>query len=329
MPTAIGVDTLTSVTRQHIEPTITDNVYASNVLFYRWNKANKRIVQGGRHIEVPLLYKEITTGGAYSGFEVLDTSTSDTVKNAAFGWKQHYTSIAIDGLTLIQNDSPLAIASIVGMQSQQAVMQLAENLADGLFQDASADDPKDLDGLGGAVGNASVGDATYGEITRSANTWWNSQIDSSTATLTISALQSTFGSATKGGQHPTIILSRQEQYNRYLALNQSSTFTQPTNRSPTGQDEVLAQAGFTNALFNNVPWVVDSHVDDGPNASNSKIYLLNENVFNLVVSPKADFIVEDWRQPVNQDGYVQFIFWAGNVVCQNAALQGALTALTA
>lgn len=329
MPTAIGVDTLTSVTRQFIEPTITDNIYASNVLFYRWNKANKKLSPGGTQFEIPLMFREITVGGTYRGFEVLATTPSDTVKNAVFGWKQHYVPIAIDGLTLIQNDSPLAVASIVAMQSQQAIMQLAENLADGLYQNASSGDAKDLDGLGGAVGNASVGDGSYGGITRSSNTWWNSQIDSSTATLTIAALQTVFGNATKGGQHPTIILSRQEQYNRYLALNSSTTYTQPLNRSPGGQDEILASAGFTNALFNNVPWVVDSHVDDGPNTSNSKIYLLNENVWNLIVSPKADFLVGDWEKPVNQDAYVQHVLWAGNVVCRNAALQGALTALTA
>lgn len=328
MPTAIGADTLTALTRHHIEPTIPDNIYPSNVLLYRWYKANKKIVQGGTQIEVPQLYKRFTTGGAYRGFEILALTPQDTVKNLVFDWKQHYVPIAIDGLTLIRNESPQAIASIVALQSQQMYMEMAENLATGLFQNASSGDVKDLDGLTGAVGNASVGDATYGGITRSANTWHNSVIDASTSALTIAALQSQFGSQTVGGQHPTIILSRQEQYNRYIALNASTTYTQPTNRSPMGSDEILAAAGFTNATFNNTPWVVDSHVTDGANASNSRIFLLNENVWNIVVSPRADFYMDDWAKPVNQDAFATVLYWAGNVVCQAARLQGVLTAVT-
>lgn len=330
MATAIGVDTLTAVTRHYVLPVITDNIYSSNVLLYRWYKANKKIVQGGTQIEVPVLYSRFAAGGTYRGFEVLATTPSDTVKNLVFTWKQHYVPWSIDGLTLVMNDSPLAIASIVALQSQQAYMEMAENLASGLFQNAASGDVKDIDGIGGAVGNAAVGDGSYAGITRSANSWHNSQVDASTGTLTFAALQSNFGLATKGGQHPTIYLSRQEQYNRFIALHASTTgWGISQQRSPLGHDELLASAGFTNATFNNVPWVVDSHVDDGPSSSNSKIYALNENVFNIVVSPRADFYMEDWQKPVNQDAYVSMLLWAGNVVCQNAALQGVLTNVSA
>lgn len=328
---AIGTNTLTSVTRHYVMPVIMDNVYSSNVLLYRWYKANKKIIQGGTQIEVPQLYRRFAAGGTYRGYEVLQTTPTDPVKNLVFEWKQHYVPWAIDGLTLIQNESPLAIASIVALQSQQAWMEMAENLAAGLFQDASSGDDKDLDGLSGAVGNASVGDGSYGGIARSSNSWHNSQIDAATGTLAFSLLQSWFGNGTVGGQHYSILLSRQEQYNRYIALHTASGsgYTQSVQRSPLGHDEVLAAAGFTNATFNNTPWVVDSHVDDGPNASNSKIYGLNENVWNVVVSPRADFYMEDWQKPVNQDAYVSMLLWAGNVVCQSARLNGALTNVSA
>jgi hypothetical protein len=326
---AIGTDTLTAVTRHYVMPVIADNIYASNVLLYRWYRANKMIIQGGTQIEVPVLYKRFAVGGAYRGYEVLNTSPSDTVKNLVFNWKQHYVPFAIDGLTLIQNDSPLAIASIVALQSQQAYMEMAENIAAGLFADASSGDVKDLDGLAGAVGNASVGDASYGGIARASNSWHNSQIDATTATLTLAAMQSNFGNATRGGQHYTILLSRQEQYNRYIALTTAGGYSVQQTRSPAGHDEILANAGFTNATFNNTPWVVDSHVDDGPDSSNSKIYGLNENTWNLVCSPRADFYLEDFQKPVNQDAYVSMLLWAGNAVCQNAGLNGTLSNVSA
>jgi hypothetical protein len=41
------------------------------------------------------------------------------------------------------------------------------------------------------VGNASVGNGSYAGITRSANTWWNSSVDASTATLNTNGEEST------------------------------------------------------------------------------------------------------------------------------------------
>jgi len=109
--TAIGANTITSIARHFIMPQITDQVYGSNVLLYRLMKGNKRMVQGGTQIEVPLMTKRFTTGGAYSGYDVFDTTPHDTVQNAVFNWKQHQVTWSVDGLTMLKADSPLAIAT--------------------------------------------------------------------------------------------------------------------------------------------------------------------------------------------------------------------------
>ncbi len=328
MPTAIGANTVTAIARHYIMPTITDNVYSSNVLLWRLLRANKKMVQGGTQIEVPLLYARFNSGGTYRGYQVLNTTPSDTIRNAVFDWKQHYVTWALDGLTLIKTDSPDAIANHMNLLAQQAYMEMAENLAAGLYGNGTTD-PNDIDGFAGAVGNAAVGNATYGGISRSANSWWNSTIDAATATLTFNAMQSQFGLQTVGGQHPTLIVSRQEQYNRGWALNAAGGYSVQNVRQPSGHDELMASAGFTNMVFNNVPWVVDAKCGDGPSASNSRIYTFNENVLGLVVSPRADFYLEDFQRPVNQDAFVSTLLWAGNLVCMNAKLQGVFTAITA
>ncbi len=202
---------------------------------------------------------------------------------------------------------------------------MAENLAVGLFSDGSTD-PKDLDGLKGAIDDGTVL-ATYGGLLRSANTWWRSQVDSSTNTLGYTALNSHFGAVAEGGKHPTLILSRQDQYDRFWALNMAKMNYQ--NNLPGMYDQQLASAGFTNQLFNGVPWVVDSHVFDGPNASNSAILFLTEDFFNLVVSPRADVYLEEFQTPVDQDAMVSKMLWAGNLVLSNCARQGKMTAIAA
>lgn len=323
MATPIGTNVVTSIARRFIIPSVTDNVYNSNPIFFRINASNRKMVRGGTQIEAPLMYSRFASGGPYQGFDLLNVVPSDTVKNGAWDWKQHYVNVTVDGLTLIKTDSPEAIANFIELYFAQAEMEMTENLATGLWSNGVTN-TKDIDGLGGAVDDGDVL-VTYGGLSRTTNTWWKSQDDSSTTVLTLAALNSLFGSCGNGGRHPTIIASRQGQYNRFWALN---VVNQQFNTVPGGTDEQLAQAGFTNQLFNGVPWVVDSHVFDGANASNSAIVMLNEDYIYWAVSPRADFYLEDFQTPVNQDAMVAKMLWAGNLVLTNCSRQGKLSAIT-
>jgi hypothetical protein len=211
---------VSSLARRYILPKIVDNVYGKNLMFFRLNTANKKIVRGGTQIEVPLMYSRFNSGGPYRGFDVLNVSASDTVKNGVWEWKQQYVPVSVDGLTLIKTDSPQAIANFISLYFKQAKLEMAENIAYGLFSDGTTD-PKEIDGLKGAVDDGGVLSA-YAGLTRAQNTYMNSYDDSSTGTLTLESLQSMFGSVGEAGRQPTIILSRQEQYNRYWKLLQAN-----------------------------------------------------------------------------------------------------------
>lgn len=324
MATPIGADVVTALSRRYIFPEIVDNIYNSNPFFFRVNQANKRIVQGGTQIEVPLMYTRFASGGPYSGYDLLNVVPSDTVKNAAFDWRQHYVNVTVDGLTLIKVDSAQAIANYIKMYFAQAEMEMAANLGFGLWSDGVTD-PKEIDGLEGAVDDSGVL-ATYGGLARSTNTWWQAQDDATTATLTLATLQSLWGNCSTGGRHPTSIWSRQEQYNRYWALNIGQ---QDFPVQPMGHDEQMAAAGFNNLLFNGAPWLVDDNVFDGPSASNSAIVMLNESYIYWAVSPRADFYLTDFQEPVNQDAMVAKMLWAGNLVVTNVARQGKMTNVSA
>lgn len=321
MPTAIGTDVVTALARRTILPIIADNVYKSNAVFYRLYAANKKVVQGGFQIELPIMYQGMAAGGPYSGFQQLNITPSDTVQNAVFPWAQHYVPISIDGLTQIKMDQPIAIANIIRFQFKQAEMQMSDNLGVGIFSD-TVTNPIQVLGLTGAVDNGTVA-TTYGGISSSANSWWNSQIDSATTASSLSKYQSLFGSATFGGRHPTIIVGTQSCYNFFYNLN---TSIQRFPSAPAGQDEQLAAAGFTNLLFNGVPFVVDSHITGTSN--NGPVYFLNEDYLYLVVSPRADFSLDDFQTPVDQDVMVAKLLWAGNLCTNNRQVHAKFTALT-
>lgn len=320
MPTAIGTDTVTAVTRHFILPEVTDVIYNANVFFFRLNRA-KKIIPGGTQLEFPFVYARMAAGGPYSGWQTLTITPTDNIKNGVWGWKQHYVPVAIDGLTMIKVDSPLAIANHVRLQFETAEMDMAANLAAGIYSDGSSV-AEEIDGLQLAVDST----GTYGGLLRSSNSWLAAQEDGSTATLTLTALQSLHGSTRKGGRSASIILSRQEQYNRYwrLCMNKASIVLEPVAR-----DGQLANAGFDNLLFNGVPWVVDDAMFDGPNTSNSAILMLNEDFIHLAVSPRADFYVEDFQSPITQDAMVSKLLWAGNLIVRNPARCGKMTAIAA
>lgn len=309
MATPVGTNVVTSISRRYILPSIADNVYNSNPLFFRLNRMGKKVVQGGYQIELPVMYARFSAGGWYTGYDALNISPSDTVKNAAFDWKQSFVPVTVDGLTLIKVDSPEAIANFLSFYFAQAEMELAEIIGSALW--ATTVVANQPDSLLAAVDNGTVA-STYGGITRASNAFWNSVYDSSSTTPSFANLQTNFGSATIGGRHPTILITDQHVYNVYLGNFTSTTYFE---RGPAGYDEVLAQGGWTNALFNGIPIVVDSHVP--LNSSAHRLFGVNENYAYLIVAQGVDFKLEDFQTPVNQDAMVSKIFWTGDLCFNN------------
>jgi hypothetical protein len=319
--TPIGTNTVTALSRRLILPRIVDNVYNSNVLFYRWYHANKFTQQGGTQIEQPLMYSRMAAGGSYQGYQLLNVTPTDSIQNAAFPWAQYYTPVTVDGLTLLRADSPLAIADFIATQFKQAEMDMSDNLGAGLWSDGT--NANDIVGLRIAVDNGAIA-TSYGAIAHSGNAWWNAQIDSTTTTMTLVALQNLMGSCTQGGRAPTIMFSTQANYNRYWNLNLAP---QQFPVQPGGKDIQLAQAGFENLLFNGVPWLVDSHIPTS--GSEGNIFLLNEDYAQIVTATRADFHLQDFQTPVNQDAMTALLLWAGQLVLGNIQRQGKFTAIAA
>jgi hypothetical protein len=314
----IGTNSVTALARRFIAPSIADTVYKSNATFFRLNAMNKKQISGGTQIEYPLMVSRMASGGFYQGSNILTVTPSDTVVNAAWAWKQAYVPIVVDGLTRIRNNSPAAIAQYIDVQAAQSKMEMAEILGTGLWQDGIVN-PLALDGISAIVDNG-TDTSIYGGLSRAQYPALNAQVDSTTTALSLTAMQALVGSATFGGRHPTIGICDQKRWNEYIALN---TSIQRFPTGPGGVDEQLAQAGFTNALFNNIPLLVDSHI---PSTSMQMVFL-NENYLTLHVAEGRDMYIEDFQTPVDQDAMVAKVLWAGNIICNNPQTNAKFTAL--
>lgn len=316
MATPFGTNELNSLSRTFIVPQVADNVYKSNLITFRLLQRNKKLLQGGLWIEVPLMYASFN-GGFYSGFDVLDISPSDTVKNAAFDWKQAFVPVTVDALTLIKANSPEAIVNFLTLQFEQAQMQLADILGNGVWSDVVSNN-KSIDGLVGAIDDGTVA-ATYGGLARGSNPFWRSNVTAITPPLSLATMETMRLACTEGGRHPTIIACTSSVYGLYWAL---STSGQAFPVQPGGVDEQLMQNGFTNAVFDQIPLAIDSKVPA------NQMFFINENYLTLYVSPMADFEFKEFREPVNQDAMTALVLWAGNVCLSNCARQGKLTGIT-
>lgn len=324
MPTLIGTNTVSSISRTHILPDIVDTIYPTNALFFRLNESNKKAISGGMHVEQPFIVSKLANGGFYQGYDILDTAPNDTVLNGGWDIKQAYVPVTVDTRTLARCNTPEAVVNLLTLLWAQARMDLADKLGTGLYSDIVTN-AKVIDGLKGTVDDGTVS-TSYAGLLRATFPFLNAQRDASTATLTLASLRSMVSNCTTGGHAPTIILSRKEQYNRLWSLLVAN---QRYVSGPTASDTQLAQAGFTNLLFDNIPWVIDSKVFDGPNTSNSAILFLNEDSLQILTFSDTDFEMEDFRKPTNQDAMVGFLKWFGNLICTNPQVNGIMTNVSA
>ena len=98
-------------------------------------------------------------------------------------------------------------------------------------------------------------------------------------------------------------------------------------------DDKTAGLGFQNLRFNSAPVVADAgansygEVDPGPNIAPAGtapvgMYFLNCDYIFLRPHKNRNMMTRKGQYSINQDAYVQLIFWAGNLTMSNAGVQG-------
>lgn len=304
----INYDNLNTTTDRFLMPGVRDVIMNSNPLQKRlWRKGTK--VSGGTFIQQMLRYAE---GPAYffSGTPVFDLSNAEILAPATFEWKKAAATASQDLDDEIKNNGKTAIARVIDVKVETMGESMKQLMGQGIFSDGVADTTQ-ITGLRAMVTGSGT---TYGGISKTTNTWWRSQIDSTTtlATLTISAMRSLMGDCTQDQDTPDLIVTTQDIYDKVYSL------FQPQQRFA---DKDLARGGFTNILFEGRPVVVDSHCPTG------YMYFLTTKYIDLWSHSKYNMWRSPWKQPHNQHVLSTYMLWAGNLACGNCRFQGAFTAL--
>jgi hypothetical protein len=310
------VEDTVAVALEYRIPQVVDNLYLSTPVFKVLDMEERITADGGTRIEQPFIYDR-PPGGSYRGADTLDIARRKTKSLLQFEWKQYYSAVSIDGLTRLKTSGERAIVDLVDVELQGAELGLKQDLGFDLYLDGSGNSGKALDGFDIAI--ATTG--TYGGIIRGTDPEGNAirgQVDTTGGPTALQAVQSMWGAATFGTEHPTLLATTQAVFDALWYR------LQPQQRFPQGPvAEALAAAGFNVIMFNGVPVTVDQAVATGT------LYGINTKFVKLVAhQQRADLEVEGPLTPTNQDTRTWRLFWAGNIVCSSPRMSFRMTGLT-
>jgi hypothetical protein len=316
----VNIGLLLSTTLKNYRETLVDQIHNSNAVFFMLKmKGAIKEESGGERIVQPIMYGTNTTAASYSGYDSLDTTPQAGIDAAEYNWKQYSASITISGEEERKNaGSKTKIIDILDARTKQARLALQQQLVNGIFSDGTGNGNKDLTGLVAMVSAT----GTYGGITSTGNTWWQSYVNAVNGALTLAVMRTAFNTPTLGGKdHPNVIVTTQTQFEKYEALLTSfnSVVSLQTNSEGTKK---LGDAGFQALEFKGVPIVWDENCNSGV------MYFLNTDHMKLVVHSQANFATTDFVKPENQDARVAQILFMGNLTCDRRKSFAKLTGLT-
>jgi hypothetical protein len=296
--------------------TMADNVTNNNALLRHIDQNGNKSPATGRTIVQELEYATNSTTKWYSGYEVLDTSTSNVFTAAEFNYKQLAGNVVISGLEQVENSGPEQIFNLLKSRIRNLEKSLKNTMAAALYADGTGTDSKELGGLQllvpGTVGN------TVGGINSGTYTFWANQVyDFSTETVTASAttiqtaMNTLWLACIRGADRPDVIVGDTTYFGFYWASLQ-------TNQRFTSDES--ASAGFMNLMFMDAPVYYD---DQCPT---TKMYFLNTDYLFLRYAEGREFVPLGEKASVNQDALVMPVAWAGNLAVSNRARQGVIQA---
>lgn len=305
---ALTWDQVSGITEKKFLPKLYDNVFYTSPALMRMKKKSYKKLDGGTSIMIPLEYDDLTSSGWYTGADTLSTSDNETMTAAEYTWKQLYANITITRRDELINSGDSQKVDLVKSKMKNAEKTMASLMATGIYNDGTTNNA--IVGMRAIINTSS----TIGGISQSSYTWWAAQLDSSTTTFSISALQSSYTSATFNNESPTVIFATKANYNRYYGQ------LQPQQRF---MDSETAKGGFSSLMFNGVPFIADDY------CPTNNIILLNENYIHLCVHKDEDMRFSGFQKPENQNIRLGQIFWMGALGSSNNRMHARQSAVAA
>lgn len=279
-------ETVTTITQNHVLPTIVNQVSNSTIWLARlfgelvtdWNGANYR---------VPVRIAKKTNGSSFSGMAPWDTASGNNVRYLEFTVQAYNEPVVIPGIQRAINAQAgdNQVLSYVSEKMDEAREAMRDNLGDMFYSTGVGDD---FDGLEAAVDDG-TNTTSYGGITRATYSWMSSTVDSTSTAITLALAFANFDTVSAAGdaeEAPTIGLTTKtlfrtletamnSQIQAHYVSTAISGYNKVSGRTPKGElvptVELKGAAGFNAISLRGRPVVADDKCQSG------KFYWLNEN----------------------------------------------------
>jgi len=310
-----------------------DNVLNNNALLMMLReRGNVKPFGGGNVILEEIMYTDTTTQNAnsYSGYEVLNISPNSPITAAQFSIQQYYAAVTISGLEMLQNSSKEAIIDLLDSRMDVAEKQLVNRIAADIYLDGTGNAGKNITGLAAAVPDSPTS-GTYGGISRSTWTFWQSQVFSGTtnggaavsAGNIIQYMTQLALKTVRGRDRANLFVADNNYYSYYINALQAIQRVQSEGNTK------LVGAGFPSVKFYGGGIAADVVLDGGigANATANHMWALNTDYIYFRPHRDRNFVpIGGERQVVNQDAIVKLIGWAGNMTSKGPQFSGVLIA---
>jgi hypothetical protein len=301
---------------------ITDNVSKHNALLSRMKSRGKiKTVGGGYEIAEPISYAENSTYQRYAGYDALNTNASDVLTTVKYPYRQVALHVTASGREIRMNSSKEAMKNLVRERKNNAMDTATNQFSIDLYSSGAL--TEQVNGLQNLI--QTNGQGTVGGIDSATWTFWRNKFKEATGTNTAATpsvansvqfkgdMNALWLSLNRGSDRPDLIVMTHDFYALYEVAEQEKQ---------RYADSDLAKAGFTTLKYKSADVIFDDNANFATTGETA--YFLNTNYLYLVQHREAQWTPDDEKTPTNQDAVVVPIYWMGNLVCTNRALQGRL-----
>ena len=177
------------------------------------------------------------------------------------------------------------------------------------------------------IHNSPSSSVNIGSIDQNANTWWRNFQSTSTATTydaLILELNSLIRKCSRGpGGKPDLAIVDETTYDllEFALYNRARHTVKSSIEFP-----------FENIIWKQIMFVADEFMHDVTNGNLDTdtlgtLYLTNNKFVKVKYDAMTNFITTDKREPINQDAWVKYILWMGNMTINNRRKQGVLASV--
>lgn len=242
-------------------------------------KERKATVTGGRTLLVPIREAQNTTNAWSTPYAQVDLTPQTGFSAAEYNWKIFFGSIVMSEAEKAWNRGEGAMINLWQAKFDQEVESAQNFLNTAIVSDGT--NPLQLTGLEAAI--AATG--TYGNISRTSNTFWRAYVDSTSEALSVADLRDAILTASRNISKTDLIVTTQTLFTKMM------TFFDSAYRV---EDSRIAKLGFENIQLLGVPVTWDSVVPSGT------VYGLNFDHIKLYAQEGWDMRWSDIRQPTRQ-----------------------------